>query len=174
MTAAIRVTREILLTDRNALDRLVWLWHFVVMGNSHFSNSSRAARVKGFGVALKVARIRAGIFQNQLAEKLGVHSTSVSQWERGDRADVPSRDIVETLERVLEANGELLKACGYAPMEEETGEAPNQSAAATSATATSSAAPTILLPVPGILDADDVRALLDLAERIATAKTRVP
>lgn len=119
-------------------------------------------RAKAFGTELKLWRIRAELLQTEVADRVGVHSTSVSQWERGHRADVPDRDLVEALDTALGANGAILRAAGYgadlgAPVTHVT-DHPRFSAAAGG-----------VLPIPEDLTPSDIAVLLAVANALASA-----
>lgn len=106
-------------------------------------------RAKRFGHELKLARIRADVLQTELADMLKVHATSVSQWERGDRARVPDFDTVSAIDDALDAGGVLLEAAGYRePAEGET----------------------TMIPIPLNLTSSDVALLLEMARRLSDAR----
>ena len=64
------------------------------------------------GDGLKAMRETRGITQQQLAERLGIHMSTVSAWEQGRNR--PSRTNVLRLEESLGLDGELLREYGYA------------------------------------------------------------
>jgi transcriptional regulator with XRE-family HTH domain len=66
-----------------------------------------------FGTELRTARIRANLKQSDVAAHMGWHSTSISQLERGDRANLPDFRTVKKLDRFLNAKGKLLTAAGF-------------------------------------------------------------
>lgn len=51
------------------------------------------------GAALRIARKKKGMTQEQVADKLGVTKMAVSHWERGDRS-MSAEDLVRFLEAV--------------------------------------------------------------------------
>ena len=51
-----------------------------------------------FNVTIKAARKRLGMSQSQLAEALGVTVTTISRWERGERAPHMPGLIVKAVE----------------------------------------------------------------------------
>ena len=64
------------------------------------------------GEALKAFRDKAGMTQQQLADHLEMHYTSVSGWEQGRTR--PTRRTVLLLEQALGLDGELLREYAYA------------------------------------------------------------
>lgn len=63
--------------------------------------------LKAFGLNVKLARVKAGLTQEELAERAGMHRTTIGQLERGQRGlnvaslgrladalDVPGRDLL--------------------------------------------------------------------------------
>ena len=64
------------------------------------------------GAALKALREAHGLTQQQLADHLEMHYTSVSGWEHGRTR--PTRRTVQLLETALGLNGQLLTAYAYA------------------------------------------------------------
>lgn len=50
-------------------------------------------------IQLKLKRVAQGLNQTQLAEKVGVRQTAISQYEKGDR--FPNRNILEKIAGVL-------------------------------------------------------------------------
>lgn len=106
-------------------------------------------RAKAFGMELKLARVRASMLQQELADALGLHATSISQFERGDRADVPDFDTVQQLDQILGTNGALIAAAGY-----ELDPIPTSG----------------MLPLPEGLTPDDIAALMTLVRQLAHAR----
>lgn len=113
-----------------------------------------AQRAEEFGVELKLWRIRSRMLQAELAERIGVHATSISQWERGDRADTPDRDTVEALDEALGAGGSLTRAAGYG------GEGSVVELPATAGQ----------LPLPTNLTTDDIAVLLAVTRQLSMAR----
>jgi hypothetical protein len=72
--------------------------------------------------------------------------------------------VVLTLDRVLNANGELLRACGYTPEEVLPVDV---SPPPTNATHSGRQ---IIVSLPGELETDDVMAILEVAHRMADAR----
>ena len=64
------------------------------------------------GAGLRAIRDKAGMTQQQLADHLGVHYTSVASWESGRNR--PSRNNVELIEEVFGLDGQLLTEFAYA------------------------------------------------------------
>lgn len=56
-------------------------------------------QLKEFGLQVKIERIKKGLNQKQLAEKIGCASSAVSGWERGYKC--PSFLVVKKLEQIL-------------------------------------------------------------------------
>lgn len=72
-----------------------------------------------FGKWMIRARKRARMTQQQLADLLGVHFSTISHWENERRAP-PYQDCVR-LARALDASeDEALRAAGYEPLEKMT------------------------------------------------------
>lgn len=69
-------------------------------------------RLVDAGNTLKQFRDIAGLTQREVAERVGVKSQTVSQWERGDAH--PMRAKVIRLDEMFGAEGQLLAAYGYA------------------------------------------------------------
>lgn len=86
------------------------------MANQSADDRNRERAVV-FGRELRLARARANLYQSDLAAKLGRHATSISQWESGARADVPSEAVVRQLDTILETGGHLLLVAGYLPQQ---------------------------------------------------------
>lgn len=123
-------------------------------------------RAREFGIEMKLARIRAGVLQQELADTLGVHPTSVSQWERGDRADVPDRDTVLGIDRALGTNGALLRAAGWSAVDGDM-----EPVVASVPTAPASVEITedgeMIVSLPR-LSSDDLALVLSVARRLAS------
>lgn len=68
------------------------------------------------GAELRRYRRRAKLTQRKLGEMVGRTGQSISGYELGDEAPAP--DIVEALDRALEADGELLRLYGLMPQED--------------------------------------------------------
>ncbi|MFL1380603.1 Scr1 family TA system antitoxin-like transcriptional regulator [Nocardiopsis protaetiae] len=66
---------------------------------------------KGFSEILAECRSMVGCTQQALARAVGVTDASISRWENG--ANPPNGDIVEQLDRLLGADGELVRAWRY-------------------------------------------------------------
>jgi len=64
------------------------------------------------GAGLRAIRDKAGMTQQQLADHLGVHYTSVASWESGRNR--PSRNNVLLIEEVFGLDGQLLTEFAYA------------------------------------------------------------
>ena len=62
------------------------------------------------GERIKEARLRAGLTQRQLAEKLGVPYQSIGQWERG--VNMPRKKTVDKLADALNVSSEYLWGYG--------------------------------------------------------------
>ncbi len=140
----------------------------VVEQGENMSRESRGQeRARQFGLELKLARVRAGMVQTELSEILGVHSTSVSQWERGNRADVPDRDTVAALDEILNADGALLRAAGWsAPSAPVTIQVdPTHSNGSTVA----GLGDTVRLPAG--LTSEDVAVVMSVAYQLASARS---
>ena len=75
-------------------------------------NEATQERVQKFGMALRIARVGAGMHQGEVAKHLKLHATAVSQMERGDRTDIPDERTVMKLEEFLNADGKLAAAAG--------------------------------------------------------------
>ena len=88
------------------------------------------------------------MLQSELAEIIGVHPTSISQWERGDRNRPPSQEVVDNLDKALDADGALARAAGYTP----TTDMPTAG----------------ILPLPANLDTEDIALLVSVAKRLST------
>jgi transcriptional regulator with XRE-family HTH domain len=69
-------------------------------------------RVQAFGMALRLARVKAGLHQGAVAKEMGVHPTAVSQWERGERVELPEQSVIVRLDQFLNAGGELAGSVG--------------------------------------------------------------
>jgi len=63
-------------------------------------------------MAVRVARVKAGLHQAAVAKRMGVHPTAVSQLERGERAELPDETTILMLDEFLKANGEVAAAGG--------------------------------------------------------------
>jgi len=58
-------------------------------------------------------RARTGLTQRQLAARVGISLSSLSEIERGERVNQPSRAVAEKLDAALDAEGRLFKVAGY-------------------------------------------------------------
>jgi SOS-response transcriptional repressor LexA len=58
-----------------------------------------------FGLALRLARLKAGIEQERLADHAGVSQPTVSRWERG--RGVPAPEQLDALLKLLDRDGEV-------------------------------------------------------------------
>lgn len=61
---------------------------------------------------LKEYRLQADYTQEQLARAMKVHTSSVAQWEAGKT--VPRRDKAVRMDKLLKAQGAIIKGFGYA------------------------------------------------------------
>lgn len=71
---------------------------------------------ESFRMRLRALRIERGLTQSELADRVGVSFSTISEIERGQRVDVPPRGFVTDLEEALSLeHRDLLVAAGYAP-----------------------------------------------------------
>lgn len=64
--------------------------------------------------AAKVWRTFAELTQDEVADKLGVSKSTISELERGSRKRIPPRSMIEDMEKLYHVpNHELLRAAGY-------------------------------------------------------------
>jgi transcriptional regulator with XRE-family HTH domain len=71
---------------------------------------------ESFRMRLRALRVERGLTQSDLADRVGVSFSTISEIERGQRIDVPSRSFVVDLETALDLEQrDLLVAAGYAP-----------------------------------------------------------
>lgn len=76
-------------------------------------------RVKRFARALRVARMLAGMSQQELANAIGVAPTTISGYETLQRTDTPQPSMVYKMEDALGIrDGSLALAAGYLPRKE--------------------------------------------------------
>ncbi len=71
---------------------------------------------ESFRMRLRALRTERGLTQSELADRVGVSFSTISEIERGQRIDVPPRAFVTDLEEALNLEQhDLLVAAGYAP-----------------------------------------------------------
>ena len=68
-----------------------------------------------FGEVIRNARKSLGLTQRQLAEKIGVANTSISNWEKG--LSRPDADLIQELCRALQLQPNDIYGTGEAPAE---------------------------------------------------------
>lgn len=66
----------------------------------------RKVLAKAFGVVVREARTRAGLSQERLAFKAGIHPTYLSRVERAEKS--PTLDVVDALARALRVEAHTL------------------------------------------------------------------
>ncbi len=79
--------------------------HFVDFGEADVDSGSSAAFLRSVGRMIQAFRVRAGLTQAELGERIGYGEEMVSKVERGIR--IPRAEFIDNAERVLDAHGVL-------------------------------------------------------------------
>ena len=77
-----------------------------VVEGQQLASMRRRTLTKAFGMVLRAARAEAGLSQERLAFKAGIHPTYLSQLERGVKS--PTLDVVAGLAKALHQRAHVL------------------------------------------------------------------